>query len=96
MEKQFLFECVVPADQRAVMDDTPDAYRVTQEDSAVCVIYGSYRNRWMANVSSRWLVIHLLKALKKYGGHAVDCDHPVNCTCGWDEFKQQLRQKAED
>jgi hypothetical protein len=63
MSEEVLYECEVPKDQRGMLDDTPNVYRVATNPSCVCIIYGKYRERWEANVSARWLVRHLLDRL---------------------------------
>jgi hypothetical protein len=65
-----LYECTVPLDQRSLLDDTPRAYRVEAgHGPCICIIYGDYgekeRERWQANISARWLVVHLLEEIKR-------------------------------
>jgi len=92
MTRELLFEIEVPPDERCLIDDTPEAYRVMREGPCVCIVYGRYHGRWQANASARWLVAHLLKALKKHGDHAKNCERPwgPKCDCGWEELRKSV------
>lgn len=55
------------------LGDIPEKYAVYElpDDGAVlyggCIIYGKYNGKWVANVSARALVTHLLSEIEKKG-----------------------------
>lgn len=71
---RIVYEVEVPVDGRLSFDGTPDTYRVVEPTDGAnysCMIYGKYRREewiWIANVSTRWLVKHLLERLKPNDG----------------------------
>ena len=62
-----IYHC--PANDSAPMNDTPSEYAVVvhknQQVPGGCIIYGKHRGEWMANVSARWLVLHLIRSLNR-------------------------------
>jgi hypothetical protein len=84
-----IYRVSVPPDQRTLCDDTPEEYRVEVpvSDGPVgspvsCIIYGRYGNRWIANISARWLVRHLIGDL----GTAKDEIEQLRAVCKWLAF----------
>lgn len=76
---KIVYEIEVPQAEREVIDDTPDAYRVVVPHAShcCCVIYGRYHGRWKANVSCRWLVMHLLDKIELLRGGVADLQRHV-------------------
>lgn len=57
----------VPLKDRSTADDVADAYAVELSDDVPggCMIYGLYRGKWIANVSTRWLMTQFVTAARQ-------------------------------
>jgi len=64
IDGQLIYSVEVPAEVRAAdkYADIAEAYAVEAGEHIPggCIIWGLYHGEWIANISARWLVLHLL------------------------------------
>ncbi len=53
------------SDRQRTADDIAEAYaiEVASDVPGGCIIWGLYHGRWVANVSGRWIIAHLMQEL---------------------------------